>query len=70
MNTNPSCIAPIDSDSRIHKPSAVAALERAKAANASRKYELRIDERTKIMVTRNNFSRAYAEAYKARLDKR
>lgn len=40
----------------------------AKEIHKAKCYELYIDERTRIMVTKKNFNRAYAEAYKARMN--
>lgn len=43
-------------------------LAQAKELHKAKCYELYIDERTRIMVTKKNFNRAYAEAYKARMN--
>lgn len=43
-------------------------LDRAKQMHKAKRYELYIDERTRIMVTKKNFNRAYALAYKARMN--
>ncbi|MEG2761253.1 MAG: hypothetical protein RR921_08005 [Mucinivorans sp.] len=65
MNTNPSCISSADDEILFQKSKAIAALELAKRVNQERTCELRIDDRTRIMVTKENFNRAYAEKWKA-----
>lgn len=45
---------------------AVETLDRAKHMHRRKRHELRIDERTTILVEKKNFNRAYAEAYIAK----
>lgn len=54
-------------DTRENRTRAHEALERARVAHRRKRYELRIDDRTTIMVEKKNFNRAYAEAYKEKL---
>ncbi|MEG2495272.1 MAG: hypothetical protein RSB32_06180 [Mucinivorans sp.] len=65
MITNPNKSSSIDEDQLGQRPKAIAALALAKRVNQERKYELRIDDQTRIMVTKKNFNRAYAEKWKA-----
>lgn len=44
------------------------ALAIARELHKAKCYELYVDERTRIMVTKKNFNRAYAEAYRARMN--
>lgn len=54
-------------NTRENRTRAHEALERARVAHRRKRYELRIDDRTTIMVEKKNFNRAYAEAYKEKL---
>lgn len=54
-------------DSRENRTRAHEALEHARVAHRRKRYELRIDDRTTIMVEKKNFNRAYAEAYRSKL---
>lgn len=52
------------------KAKALEVLDKAKALHDHKAYELRVDGRTTIMVSKENFNRGYAEAYRARLVQR
>lgn len=53
----------------IEKSRAHEVLERAKQLHRKKRYELRIDDHTMILVEKRNFNRAYAEAYRAKMNK-
>lgn len=54
---------------RIERTHTQEVLERAKYLHRKKRYELRIDERTTILVEKKNYHRAYAEAYRERMNK-
>lgn len=69
MTYHPTPIGSAEDETRIERSRAQEALERAKQLHRKKRYELRIDDRTTILVEKKNYHREYAEAYRERMNK-